>query len=348
MQTMLIKAKSNLKVRKAIGVFFKGMIEPYGLLKRCHFKGIMINSVARRFKKHMATKKKFVKDFIAQWNTMVSGKINAEYSVGRISVTAKIFVAAQSWLLKNLAEHLFDSQVQNRAKGKYQFPVRKTWVSEEIDTLKKKRTATAIPEVASPKETGSSPKPTQTSLVPRISNLSAQQLPQLTEEAAEHLKACKKCKRSHEQGEKCVKTAKKKLKILRPPSANASPGKKRLTLRSPPKSTNTLESRQSLSSPIKKKTMLTLQWIASGMENMLRPKIKLKTIFMIGLVLARIKICVENRHYPERIMYRVIRRLQPKPWNQNKLLCQLKPADFEFYLTVLGSKVGRLNLRPLF
>lgn len=335
---MFVQSKAVVKSKKIAGQFLKATIDPTVFLLKCKTKFTVISWAAHRFKKHMVAKRKFTKEFLTQWQAFMNEKIREEIDTGKISQTAKIFVSAQSWLLKNLAEHLFDIQIQKKVLGKFNFPKRNFWVSEEIESYKNKKSFSST-EKATQREVAESPITISAFDSPKKTDFSIKKLATLKEESESHAKKCKKCKRNHQNGEKCEK---KKLKILRAPSSKRSPEKKNKTVQSFAKTSSSLELNQMQSKPLKKKTMITLRWLADGMEKMLtKKKIRLKTLFIAAIVISRITLAIENRYFTPK--YRIIRKLQPKPYFQHKLTCNLKRPDFDFYLGLLASRIAKTN-----
>lgn len=362
LQAMLVQKSSNNKATKIAAIFLKATMGAPVLLSRFKSKVVLISWTVHRFKKHMAAKKAFVTQFTQQWNTLINEKISAELSVSRISQTAKVYVAAQSWLIKDLAEHLFDSKVQKKSYGRFSFPSRNNWVTEELEAFRHKQSMTNSPDKMSIKEVG------DTTASPPISPLKFKRgtmlfgnrivLEGVTNEQDISIHKCKKCKKNHEVGAKCPI---KKLKIFKPPSKNVkplsnnvrtlsirsikgrdSPEKPKITLRSVAKTSSSLELNQN--SPLKsmkKKTFLTLQWLAEDILKMARKKFKLKTVAFAVLAIVRVNLAIENRYFNTK--FRIMRKLQPKPYFIQRIVCDLKCEEFTHYLALLGSFVLKQN-----
>lgn len=343
LETLIIKDRATIRAQQTLGSFFKVLVNPCTLIGKLKARAIIISWVIHRFKKHMAAKKSFIKQFMEQWSTFINAKINAEYERSSVSQTAKLYVSIQSWLVTNLAEYLFDAHVQRRAFGKYAFPQRSSWVQEVIEFQKTKKTFNSV-EPSSIKDNKDNPSMMISFQRRDLTNSSFQKLTLHAEEDANQ--QCNKCNRSHTKDEKCIEDSKKTVTIHRPPSSRNSPDK-RTTIKNALKPRIGVRSRGgSFGKPPKRKKIVASFTVDSPLQELEKKNPKLKSIFIVVRAVCRIMLAIENRFSTAK--QRIMRRLKPKPWSLNKITCSLSQADLEHVLFLLGLKVRKTQgLKPL-
>lgn len=356
----VLKNKSHGRVCQTAKAFLKATFGPYKLLSLLKDKAIIMCWVKSRFQKHMRSKNTFVSQFTKQWSQFISQKISSEYEKGKTSRTAKIFVSTPSWYIKQMAEREFDRALERLNFSGRPFPKRVNWIDHEFDNVKKRRLPIAVERLnlseGTPSMLDRSPEAKHT--------IDSNQLPgdklfTLMQMTASSLVKSKKIKKSADSSKKSMKKKQPKKKVqskmlssktftFRPLAKNSpsvmdpnsemaekpivSPKK----VSSPPEKESPRNSRASVS-PKKKKLALSFAHLQQCFDKILNPRLRLKTVFLAALFLAKVKLSLENKSYNVKLV--LSRKLQPKPRRLIKVKCQTDTATFEQYILALGSKM---------
>lgn len=313
----------------------------------------------------MAAKKTFIKQFIEQWNSYLGKKISQEYDKGRVSSTAKIFISAPSWVLKQMAEYEFDNAIETKLMGKRTLPKRISWVNEELLNWTNKKLFPTPERSQSP--LGDKPSMLNESFKKDVAEQqetreAGNPITLIKLEAIPDLKHtnCKKCKRTHDENTACkkkVKTETRKTtngRLARPLTSNERTGlrterprtSQKLTVLMPPPSPTKFSKRESsiLASPRmapRKRATVSFSYLQASIDKLLRPKLKLKTVFIAAWFIVKTQISVELSSGCT--LLTLARRLKPKPRQLMKFKCSLSTEVLENLLGMYGARLARLN-----
>lgn len=320
--------------------------------------------VKSRFQKHMLVKQRFVKDFTRQWSDFVGQKISAEYDEGKSSQTAKVFVSTPSWFVKQMAEREFDMALQRKCLNGVILPKRVCWIDQELLRMRSKRKSVILekllPSNGSPSNncdttnknasmTSINHQPDRLitlALMTESSKVKSKRIKKKSDKSQKGVKKSMKNPRAYSSIPKASKTF--TFKPLPRTTINLNKSSEMQEKSIPPAPRTVLSNDQDSPSPLKvtrptkKRNRLSLAHLQECFDELLKPRLNLKAIFIAARFIARVQIGIENKAGNVKVI--IIRKLSPKPRFKVQTVCRLSQAVLEQYLQAIMSRLNNSNM----